>query len=128
MPVSFQDIESAAEHIRGYVVETPCPASIPLSEATGMQIYCKLEYLQRTGSFKERGARNALALLDDAKRGRGVIAASAGNHALGLAYHSRLLGIPATVVMPRLAPTSCFTAQTSARPETARWSWCGSGS
>jgi threonine dehydratase len=104
MPVTFQDIESAAERIRGHVVETPCPASIPLSEATGMQVYCKLEHLQRTGSFKERGARNALTLLDNAKRRAGVIAASAGNHALGLAYHSRLLGIPATVVMPRFAP------------------------
>lgn len=104
MSVTFQDIESAAERIRGHVVETPCPASIPLSEATGMQVYCKLEHLQRTGSFKERGARNALTLLDNAKRRAGVIAASAGNHALGLAYHSRLLGIPATVVMPRFAP------------------------
>ena len=69
-----------------------------------MQVYCKLEHLQRTGSFKERGARNALTLLDNAQRRAGVIAASAGNHALGLAYHSRLLGIPATVVMPRFAP------------------------
>jgi threonine dehydratase len=68
-----------------------------------MQIYCKLEYLQRTGSFKERGARNALLLLDPGQRARGVIAASAGNHALGLAYHARLLGISATVVMPRFA-------------------------
>ncbi len=69
-----------------------------------MQIFCKLEYLQRTGSFKERGARNALALLPPAQQQRGVIAASAGNHALGVAYHPRLLGIPATVVMPRFAP------------------------
>jgi len=69
-----------------------------------MQIFCKLEYLQRTGSFKERGARNALALLPPEQQKRGVIAASAGNHALGVAYHAKLLGIPATVVMPRFAP------------------------
>jgi threonine dehydratase len=69
-----------------------------------MGVYCKLEHLQRTGSFKERGARNALLTLPPERQRRGVIAASAGNHALGLAYHARLLGIPATVVMPRFAP------------------------
>src|SRR4051812_28340484 len=69
-----------------------------------MQIYCKMENLQRTGSFKERGARNALLLLSPEQRKRGVIAASAGNHALGVAYHAQLLSIPATVVMPRFAP------------------------
>jgi len=104
MPVKFHDIETAADRIAGSIVETPCPASIPLSEATGMQIFCKLEYLQRTGSFKERGARNALLLLTPAQQKQGVVAASAGNHALGLAYHAQLLGIPATVVMPRFAP------------------------
>ena len=104
MPVSFQDIQEASKRIAGAVIESPCPISIPLSEATGMQIYCKLEYLQRTGSFKERGARNALMLLSEAQRKKGVIAASAGNHALGVAYHAQLLGIPATVIMPRFAP------------------------
>ena len=104
MPVQFPDIQAAAERIRGFVIESPCPLSIPLSEATGMQIYCKLEYLQRTGSFKERGARNALLLLSPEQKQRGVIAASAGNHALGIAYHAQLLGVPATVVMPRFAP------------------------
>jgi threonine dehydratase len=103
-PISFCDIQSAATRIAGDVVATPCPLSIPLSEATGMRVYCKLEYLQRTGSFKERGARNALLLLSKAQQQRGVIAASAGNHALGVAYHAQLLGIPATVVMPRFAP------------------------
>jgi threonine dehydratase len=67
-------------------------------------VYCKLEYLQRTGSFKERGARNALLLLDRDQRQRGVITASAGNHALGLAYHGQLLSIAVTVVMPKHAP------------------------
>src|SRR2546427_8195612 len=98
MPVRFQDIQTAAKRIAGHVIESPCPRSIPLSEATGMRIFCKLEYLQRTGSFKERGARNALALLSPEQQRRGVIAASAGNHALGVAYHAQLLGIPATVV------------------------------
>jgi threonine dehydratase len=104
MAVGFKDIQAAAKRIRGHVVETPCPASIPLSEITGMQVFCKLEYLQRTGSFKERGARNALMLLEEGQKKRGVIAASAGNHALGLAYHAQLLGIPVTVLMPRFAP------------------------
>jgi threonine dehydratase len=104
MPVVFQHIQEASKRIAGAVLESPCPLSIPLSEATGMQIYCKLEYLQRTGSFKERGARNALMLLSEPERKKGVIAASAGNHALGVAYHAQLLGIPATVIMPRFAP------------------------
>jgi threonine dehydratase len=104
MPVTFDDIKAAAQRIAGHVVQSPCPPSIPLSEVTGMQIFCKLEYLQRTGSFKERGARNALALLSPQQQQRGVIAASAGNHALGVAYHAQLLGIPATLVMPKFAP------------------------
>lgn len=102
--VTFQAVQDAANRIAGHVIQSPCPRSIPLSEATGLNIFCKLEYLQRTGSFKERGARNKLLLLDREQRQRGVIAASAGNHALGLAYHAQLLGIPATVVMPRFAP------------------------
>jgi threonine dehydratase len=109
MPVQFEDIQTAARRIAGKVVESPCPFSIPLSEATGMQIFCKLEYLQRTGSFKERGARNALESLAPDQRKRGVIAASAGNHALGVAYHAQLLQIPATVVMPRFAPLTKVT-------------------
>lgn len=104
MSVTFQAVQNAAHRIAGQVVQSPCPLSIPLSEVTGMKIFCKLEYLQRTGSFKERGARNALLLLPPEQRRRGVIAASAGNHALGLAYHAQLLGIPVTVVMPRFAP------------------------
>jgi threonine dehydratase len=104
MPLQFQDISAAAKRLSGHVSETPCPLSIPLSEATGMKVFCKLEYLQRTGSFKERGARNALQLLSSEQQRRGVIAASAGNHALGVSYHAQLLRIPATVVMPRFAP------------------------
>src|SRR5262245_19461203 len=101
---TFEDVKAAAGRIAGAVLESPCPRSIPLSDATGLQIFCKLDYLQRTGSFKERGARNALLLLSTDQRKRGVIAASAGNHALALACHGRELEIPVTVVMPRFAP------------------------
>src|SRR6188474_2247222 len=103
-PTTFQDIAVARERIKGAIYYSPCPLSIPLSEITGMEIYCKLDNLQRTGSFKERGARNALAQLSPDQQKRGVIAASAGNHAQALAYQGKLLGIPATVVMPKFAP------------------------
>ena len=102
--VTFQDIEAARKRIAGAVYYSPCPSSIPLSDITGMKIFCKLDNLQRTGSFKERGARNALAQLSQDQQKRGVIAASAGNHAQALAYQGSLLGIPATVVMPKFAP------------------------
>lgn len=104
LPVTLEDICAAAGRIAGGIYRSPCPPSIPLSELTGSEIYCKLDYLQRTGSFKERGARNALALLDETSRARGVITASAGNHGLGLAYHGKLLSVPVSVVMPRFAP------------------------
>src|SRR3954463_10458192 len=103
-PTSFQDIAVARERIKGAVYYSPCPETIPLSELTGMTIFCKLDNLQRTGSFKERGARNALSQLPREQQERGVIAASAGNHAQALAYQGKLLGIPATVVMPKYAP------------------------
>ncbi|MCA9285065.1 MAG: threonine ammonia-lyase [Phycisphaerales bacterium] len=102
--VTFDQIVEARERIRDGIRVTPCTESEGLSEMLGCRVYCKLEYLQRTGSFKERGARNALLLLEDEQRQRGVTAASAGNHALALAYHGRQLGIPVTVVMPRFAP------------------------
>ncbi|MEY2529204.1 MAG: threonine dehydratase [Verrucomicrobiota bacterium] len=102
--ITLKDIEAARERIKGAVYFSPCPESIPLSELTGMTIFCKLDNLQRTGSFKERGARNALSQLPREQQERGVIAASAGNHAQALAYQGKLLGIPATVVMPKYAP------------------------
>jgi len=102
--ITLQDIEAARQRIEGAVYYSPCQRSIPLSEITGMDIFCKLDNLQRTGSFKERGARNALAQLPPEQQKRGVIAASAGNHAQALAYQGKLLGIPATVVMPIHAP------------------------
>ena len=104
MTLTLADIRAAHERIRSGIYRSPCPPSIPLSDLTGAEIFCKLDLLQRTGSFKERGARNALLLLGEEQRRRGVVAASAGNHALGLAYHGGLLGIPVTVVMPRFAP------------------------
>src|SRR6266576_3994729 len=102
--VSLQDIQSAAERIRSAVLRTPCTPSVALSEITGCEVFCKFENLQRTGSFKERGARNALSLLGDEQKRRGIIAASAGNHASALSYHGKLLDVPVTVVMPRFAP------------------------
>jgi threonine dehydratase len=101
--ITYDDVVAARERIRGGIYESPCVESIPLSQLTGAHIYCKLDYLQRTGSFKERGARNALLKLSAEQRQRGVIAASAGNHAQGIAYHGSLLGIPVTVVMPQFA-------------------------
>lgn len=102
--ITLRDIEEARKRIEGAIYYSPCQSSIPLSEITGMETFCKLDNLQRTGSFKERGARNALAQLPSDQKMRGVIAASAGNHAQALAYQGRLLGIPATVVMPKYAP------------------------
>jgi threonine dehydratase len=104
MPVTIDDIRAARERLGSAIYVSPCPESAALSDLTGCRLFCKLDLLQRTGSFKERGARNALLLLDSACRARGVIAASAGNHALALACHGRDLGIPVTVVMPQHAP------------------------
>src|SRR6476661_9754410 len=103
MPVTLDSIRAARERIRDVIYHSPCPYSLALSRLCGCEIYCKLDHLQLTGSFKERGARNRLMLLSDAERKAGVIAASAGNHALGLAYHGGQLGVPVTVVMPKWA-------------------------
>ncbi len=102
--VTLPEIVAARARLNGSVNHTQCNESAALGELTGARIFCKQEFLQRTGSFKERGARNALAQLTPAQARTGVIAASAGNHALGLAWHGRALGIPVTVVMPRFAP------------------------
>jgi threonine dehydratase len=104
LPVTFADISRAHVAIRKGVVRTQCEKSFFLSELTGSNIYIKPEFRQFTGSFKERGARNALMKLTPDAAKRGVIAASAGNHALALAYHGQVLGIPVTVVMPTVAP------------------------
>ena len=104
LDVRYDDVVEAMVRIAGGVVRTPCQESVALSELCGATIFSKAEYLQRTGSFKERGARNALLQLDATARARGVVAASAGNHALALAFHGRDLGVPVTVVMPKGAP------------------------
>lgn len=104
LPVSPDDIERAAGALGGAILATPAVAAPALSERTGAQLFLKLESLQVTGSFKPRGALNKLLGLDDAQSRRGVIAMSAGNHAQGVAYHARRLGLPATIVMPRATP------------------------
>jgi threonine dehydratase len=102
--VTLDDIRAARQRIGDVIYHSPCPYSLSLSRLCGAEVYCKLDHLQMTGSFKERGARNKLLLLAPQQRQRGVIAASAGNHALALAYHGHDLGIAVTVVMPRWSP------------------------
>ncbi len=100
----LDDIRAAAERIGGTLKQTPCLRSQTLSEMVGAEIWLKFENLQFTASFKERGALNKLLQLDADARKRGVIAMSAGNHAQGVAYHAKGLGIPATIVMPSITP------------------------
>ncbi|CAI4232682.1 unnamed protein product [Auanema sp. JU1783] len=102
--ITFSDISSAAFSIKSGIQKTPCSRSSQLSTLYGMDLYFKKEYLQVTGSFKERGARYAISRLTEAERKAGVIAASAGNHALALSFHGQQLGVPVTVVMPVVAP------------------------
>ena len=102
--ITLNDIQQAQQRIRGAVVRTPCLQSLTLSRICGCNTYFKPENLQMTGSFKERGALNKLLLLSEAERHAGVIAASAGNHAQGVAYHATRLGIQSTIVMPRPTP------------------------
>ena len=104
MSLSLDDIQAAAGRIAGHVERTPCRFSRTLSQITGAEVWVKFENLQFTASYKERGALNRLSHLNDEERRRGVIAASAGNHAQGLAYHGERLGIPVTIVMPRGTP------------------------
>jgi threonine dehydratase len=102
--VTYEDIVAARERIRGHVELTPCPRSRNFSALCGAEVYFKLENLQRTGSFKERGAANKLAQLTPDERRRGVVASSAGNHAQGVAINARRLGIKAVIVMPESTP------------------------
>ncbi len=105
LPVSIDDVRAAHDRIRDAIVRTPTLISRTLSEMTGATVYLKFENLQFTAAYKERGALNTLLQLSDEARAKGVIAASAGNHAQGLAYHASRLGIPATIVMPTNTPT-----------------------
>ena len=104
MTVTLHDIRAAAEQVSGKILDTPCTPSKLLSELTGAEIVIKFENLQFTAAFKERGALVKLLSLAPEQRGRGVIAASAGNHAQGVAYHAQRLGIPAVIVMPKTTP------------------------
>lgn len=102
--VTFRDIEEARRKIQDAVFLSPCAFSETLSRLTGTKLYLKLENLQMTGSFKERGACNKLLSLTPEERATGVITASAGNHGQAVAYHASRLGIRATVVMPESSP------------------------
>ena len=102
--VSAADVRAAAERIRSGIVRTPTARSRVLSEATGAEVFLKLETRQTTGSYKERGALNAMLVLDEVQRGRGVVTMSAGNHGQGVAYHGARLGLRTVVVMPETTP------------------------
>jgi len=104
-PPTIDDIRAAAERIKGAVIRTPMLVSRTLSEIIGAEVWLKFENLQFTAAYKERGALNKLLQLSAEERARGVIAASAGNHAQAVAYHAKRLGIPATIVMPATTPT-----------------------
>lgn len=111
--ITLSDIHQAAERIAGKVVRTPMIPSDALSRITGAQVWLKLDNLQATGAFKERGAANRLAMLTPSERSRGVIAMSAGNHAQAVARHANLLGVSATIVMPKFTPATKVTRTAS---------------
>lgn len=104
LPVTLADIHAAAQVLKGQIERTEMVHSKTLSAITGAQVWIKLENRQFTAAFKERGALNKLVKLSEAEKKAGVIAASAGNHAQGVAYHARRLGIPATIVMAQTTP------------------------
>ena len=110
LAIRLEDVLAARERVRDHVYYSPCPRSEMLSKLTGQQVFLKLENLQMTGSFKERGALNRLSLLTEAEARRGVVAASAGNHAQGVAYHATRLGVRSRIVMPLATPLVKVTA------------------
>jgi threonine dehydratase len=110
LSISLADVMAARARLRDSIYYSPCPHSVMLSALTGQQVYLKLENLQMTGSFKERGALNRIAILTPEQASRGVIAASAGNHAQGVAYHATKRGIRALIVMPLTTPLVKVTA------------------
>jgi threonine dehydratase len=105
MLLTADDVRAAAARIAGHIVRTDCDYSRTLSDIAGADIWLKFENLQFTAAYKERGALNAILLMSEEQRARGLIAASAGNHAQGLSYHGTRLGISVTIVMPRTTPT-----------------------
>jgi threonine dehydratase len=104
LPISLDDVRAAHARVAPFIVRTPTLISRTLGQLTGATVYLKFENLQFTAAYKERGALNKLLQLDAGAQARGVIAASAGNHAQGVAYHGARLGIPVTIVMPRNTP------------------------
>ena len=111
--VTLKDIEAARSRIGDSIPLSPCPRSEVLSKLHGHSVYLKLENLQRTGSFKERGALNKILTLTADERARGLIAASAGNHGQGVAYHASMHGIKSQVWMPRTTPLTKVSATRS---------------
>ena len=110
LPISLQDIRAAADRLAGVAHKTPVLTSRLADERSGAQVFFKCENLQLMGAFKFRGAYNALACLPDAQRRAGVVAFSSGNHAQAVALAARLLGLPATIVMPEDAPAAKLAA------------------
>ncbi len=104
LAITFDDVLEAAERLAGIVNTTPVISSRTLNDLTGREVFLKCESFQRAGSFKFRGAYNAISRLDDDARKRGVVAYSSGNHAQGVAISAKLLGVPAVIVMPDDAP------------------------
>ena len=140
LPVTIEDIQDARKRLAGKIYKTGMPRSNYLSERCKGEIFLKFENMQRTGSFKIRGAFNKLSSLTEAEKRKGVVACSAGNHAQGVSLSCAMLGIDGKVVMPMGAPKSkvaapvttrlkwCCTAKTSTTPSpksAKSWSWKG---
>ena len=133
--VSLSDVQAARERIRNFIYCSPAPHSAALSQMTGQQVFLKLDNLQRTGAFKERGALNKILTLTEDEKRCGVIAASAGNHAQAVAFHATQRGIKARIVMPLMtplvkvsstadtAPRWCCMAATTMKPMLRRYGW-----
>ena len=111
--ITLADVEAAAKRLSGRVLRTPTVSCAAVSAASGADVVLKLENLQVTGAFKERGAANRLQLLSDRERERGVIAMSAGNHAQAVARHAQLSNVGATIVMPKFTPSTKVTRTAS---------------
>src|SRR5271169_3715981 len=119
MAVTLQDVQAAHQRILDFIYFTPAPHSDELSQITGQQVYLKLDNLQRTGAFKERGALNKILTLTDDEKRHGVIAASAGNHAQAVAYHATQRGIRARIVMPLMTPLVKVSSQRTSAPRSS---------
>ncbi len=119
--ITFEDIVAARERIRKTIYLSPCAYSETISQMTGNSVFFKLENLQMTGSFKERGGLNRILTLSQEEKKRGVIAASAGNHGMAVAFHCQRLGIPATIVIPVHAPLIKATSVRRYGARTQMW-------